>query len=117
MEIKNAIITKTELTMSDHGCLTFWLFVEGDGFCVGIGGFCIGFGYLDSKEFKADSGMGLVALMRILDVVGVEKWEDLKGKYIRVMLENWGDPVYCIGNLIKNKWFDLKEFFEQNTRN
>ena len=112
MEIKNAKITSTKLTMGDHGCLTFWLFVEGHGWGCGIGGYCIGHGYegCDADKFDA-TGNGLVAMMRIMDVVGVETWEDLKGKYVRVEMVPCGGSITTIGNLIQDKWFNLKEFF------
>ena len=44
--------------------------------------------------------------MRIMDTVGVEKWEDLKDKFIRVATKNWGDTIKISGNIIKDKWFD-----------
>lgn len=110
MKIENAKITNISLTMADHGCLTFWITVEGAGWASNIGGYCIGKGYLGAKEFSG-YGPGLEAMMRIMDVVGVTKWEDLKGQYIRVKVGDWGDSVSCIGNLLHDKWFDLKEFF------
>ena len=61
MEIKNAKITNVSITMSDHGCLTFWLTLEGGGWGCGYGGYCIGKGYLGAKEFTAENGDGLVA--------------------------------------------------------
>ena len=66
----------------------------------------------EAKEFKADSGSGLVAMMKIMDTVGVEKWEDLKGKYCRVKTEGWGGQIKIIGNIIEDKWFDMGEFFK-----
>lgn len=51
-------------------------------------------------------------MMKIMDTVGVERWEDLPGKYIRVESGGWGSTITKIGNIIKDKWFDLKEFFE-----
>ena len=31
--------------------------------------------------------------MRIMDTVGVEKWEQLSGKYVRVKTEGWGSKI------------------------
>jgi hypothetical protein len=39
------------------------------------------------------------------------KWEDLKGKYIRIKDNGWGSTIDEIGNLMENKWFNLREFF------
>ena len=49
--------------------------------------------------------------MRIMDVVGVDTWEDMEGKYIRAELEGWGGGCHKIGNLIDDNWLDIKEFF------
>ena len=110
MKIENAKITNVSITMADHGCLTFWITVEGAGWGCGIGGYSIGHGYLGAEKFDG-YGPGLEAMMRIMDTVGVDKWEDLKGKYVRIKTEGWGGTVTCIGNILKDKWFDLKEFF------
>ena len=39
------------------------------------------------------------------------EWEDLKGKYIRVKDNGWGSTIDEIGNLMEEKWFNLREFF------
>ncbi|WP_105206204.1 hypothetical protein [Streptococcus suis] len=39
--IENVKITKTFLGREDHGILTCYLTVEGDGFGVSIGGYCL----------------------------------------------------------------------------
>ena len=110
--IKNAIIKKVSISMADHGCLTFHLTLDGGGWGVGYGGYCIGNGCLGSDDFKAKNGSGLVAMMKIMDTVGVERWEDLEGKYIRVKTKGVGDRLTTIGNIIEDKWFDIEEFFE-----
>ena len=110
MEIENAKIINVSLTMEDHGCLTFWITIESTNWGCSIGGYCIGTGYLGASEFTG-YGPGLEAMMRIMDTVGVSKWEDLKNKYIRVKSDGWGGTVTCIGNIIKDKWFNLKDFF------
>lgn len=114
MSIENAKITGTRISMADHGCLTFDLILEGASWGCSFGGYCIGHGYLGAKEFKADSGGGLVAMMKIMDTVGVERWEDLKGKYIRCKTNGWGGTIDEIGNLIEDKWFNIREFFANN---
>lgn len=43
-------------------------------------------------------------------VVGVSKWEDIKGRYVRVKQED--RLVVGIGNIIKDKWFEPREFFK-----
>lgn len=112
-EIHNAKITDTTITMGDHGCLIFRIILETDAFSVSYGGYCIGNGFLGSDTFTAENGSGLVAIMRIMDVVGVESWEDLKGKYVRFVDDAWGSPVRKIGNIIEDKWFDIDKFFKE----
>lgn len=113
MEIKNAEITSTQITMSDHGCLTFWLEIEGYGWSVNYGGYCIGHGYLGADKFSAENGHGLEAMMHIMDVVGVDTWEKLKGQLVRVKTGDWGDSVKVIGNIMKDDWFDINAFFKE----
>lgn len=111
MEIKNAKITNVSITMEDHGCLSFYIGLEGDGWGCNYGGYAIAHGYLGAKEFKAENGHGLEAMMEIMDTVGVHKWEDLKGKYVRVQTEGWGGKIDTIGNVVKEKWFNIAAFF------
>lgn len=110
--MENAKIKHVSISMADHGCLTFGITLEGDGWGVVYGGYCIGHGYLGAETFTAESGSGLEAMMRIMDVVGVSKWEDLVGEYVRVDTSNrLGGTVETIGNITKNKFFNIKEFF------
>ena len=110
-EIKNAKITGGSISMSDHGCLTFSISLDGGCWGICIGNYVIGHGALKSKYWDS-SGAGLVCLMKIMDTVGVETWEDLTGKYIRVVSNGWGQTISKIGNILHDKWFDMAEFFE-----
>lgn len=114
-EILNAKITSVSITMADHGCLTFRVTLEGSGWGVNVGGYCIGHGYLGAEKFDA-TGLGLEAMMRIMDTVGVSRWEDLKGQYVRAETDGWGGTVTKIGNILKDKWFDVDEFFKKNQK-
>lgn len=111
-EILNAKITSVSLSMADHGCLTFWVTLTGGGWGVSVGGYVIGKGYLGSDSFEGCAS-GIEAIMRIMDTVGVEKWEDLKGQYVRVKSEGWGSTIHTIGNVLEDKWFDVDMFFKE----
>lgn len=98
MTIINARITDTMLGREDHGIMTFSIGVEFDG-----GGCCVGGYCLDGGSIKIIS--------QILDVVGVNSWEELKGQYIRFESNGWGSRITKIGNLMYDKWIDFEEFF------
>lgn len=109
-ETWNAKITNVSLNMKNHAYLTLDLVLEGNGKGVVFGGRCLGHGYLGADEFEGYA-RGLEYIMRIMDVVGVEALEDLTGKYVRVVNCGWGESVTEIGNIIKDKWFNIEEFF------
>ena len=47
----------------------------------------------------------------VLRVVGVESWEKITGKHVRVKSDF--SKVYAIGNLLKDKWMDFDSFFSK----
>lgn len=110
MEIRNAKITSTMLGREDHGILTFMLFVEFNVGCCGIGGYALD-SYNEETKQRVYTVKGMEAISKILDTVGVDKWEDLVGKYIRVKENGWGSPIEEIGNIIEEKWFNLHDHF------
>lgn len=118
MEIKNARIKSTKLGREDHGIMTFMIHIEFDcsNFGVsnqcGIGGYALDRYDRETKK-RVFSAKGMEAISKILDMVGVDNWEDLKGKYIRVKENGLGSSIDEIGNLMEEKWFNLKEFFSQ----
>lgn len=115
-EIRNAKITSTMLGREDHGIMTFMIFVEWDCFACGVGGYALD-GYdkaTDKRVFRAES---MEAISKVLDVVGVDKWEQLSGQYIRIKDNGWGSTIDEIGNLMEDKWFNLREFFSKGKEN
>mgnify|MGYP004673123559 FL=1 len=113
--IKNARIMSTMLGREDHGIMTFMIHINADNFSCGVGGFCLDEYNRDIKKriFRAES---MEAISKILDVVGVTKWEDLPGQYIRFEDNGWGSTITKIGNIIEDKWFDMREFFEKKKK-
>ena len=110
MEIRNAKISSTMLGREDHGIMTFMIYIDGGSFACGVGGYCLDEfnSATRARVFRAES---MEAISKVLEVVGVDKWEDLPGKYIRLEDNGLGSTVTKIGNIIKDKWFDLEEFF------
>lgn len=109
--IENALITSVDLSMADHGVLCLEMGLDGGGWGCVFGGHVIGKGYLGAKKFEG-SPSGIEYIMEIMNVVGVERFNDMKGKYIRVATEGWGSTVKIIGNIIEDKWFDVTTFFQ-----
>lgn len=112
MEIRNAQITSTKLGREDHGIMTFFIFIKFNSCGCGIGGYA-----LDGKNpVSGEYGFtpkGLEAIAKICEVVGVEDWEDLPNKYIRIKYNGLGSTIDEIGNLMEDKWFNIRKFFKE----
>ena len=115
MEIKNAKISSTMLGREDHGIMTFMIFINFGGDCCsvscGIGGYALDY-YDKALDKRVFSPKSMEVISNILDVVGVDNWEDLPGKYIRIKDYGLGTSIRDIGNILENKWFNIAEFFE-----
>ena len=111
--IKNAVITSTMLGREDHGILTFMIYIkfESSIHC-GVGGYCLD-EYDPKSETRVFSAKSMEVISKILEVVGVNSWEELPGKYIRFEDEGWESTVTKIGNIMEDKWIDFKEFFKK----
>ena len=104
-ETLNAKITETKLG-EDHGCLTAYIYIEGGG----IGGYCLDHWCSEVGHYGSFDGYGdIIELMKTLEV---DKWEDLKGKYVRVHVDEH-NKIDRIGHLMKDKWFSFKEYVEK----
>jgi hypothetical protein len=90
-EIKNAKITSTMLGFEDHGILTCMLHLDYGGMNQGFGGYSLKY-------------YGIEFIEKVLRAVGVETWEELRGKHVRVEADNL--KVYRIGHIIENRWYE-----------
>ena len=114
MEARNAIITNTMLGYEDHGLFTFMLYLDYGGSGQGAGGYALDSWY-EQKKKRVGWAYGIDVIARIMQVVGVEKWEDLKGKHIRAR-SDWG-KVHAIGNFLKDDWMEFDHFFQSLSLN
>jgi len=111
--IENAQIESTMLGIEDHGMMSAWLHLKVRGGGQGFGGFVldtVGDKEKFTRKPHAACG-GFVA--EVLRVVGVEKWESLPGKHLRIRrISDWG-KIVAIGNIINDEWFCPEEYFKE----
>ncbi len=111
-KIENAKITFVDLSMADYGCLTLRLCLESERWGCIYGGYSLGSGYVGADGFEG-SAAGMESIMRIMDTVGCDTFNEMKGKYVRAAVKGWGDRVQIIGHITKDKWFDQESFFKE----
>ena len=113
MEIKNAKIKDTMLGIEDHGIMTFMLHLDYEGSGQGAGGYSLDTPIKKDGQHwqRVGTAGGMNLVMEIMKVVGVSKWEDLKGKYIRAQADQ--RKVHAIGHFLKDEWLDFGEYFEE----
>ena len=103
-EIRNARIRETHLGPEERGGLVGHLMLDyGDGTVQGFGGYEIA--PRGEEQRRISYTFGADYILRTLETVGVERWEDLPGKLVRVKV--WEDGfIRAIGHIIDDKWFD-----------
>jgi hypothetical protein len=99
-EVCNAVIESTMLGEEDHGMPSCFVHLD-------YGGIHQVFGGYDLRYHKYFT-------FKIMRVVGIEKWETLKGTTVRVAKgKGFNGSVKGIGHIIEDKWYfpeDEKEY-------
>lgn len=113
-EIENMRIESTQLGYGDYGCLTFWMHLQGGGCGQGFGGIALD-SYSREKGARVPHAFAGACIEQILTVVGEEHWEDLPGKYLRVIRKGSSDAIIGIQNILDDKLtFFPAEFYRQH---
>lgn len=110
--IKNAVIESAKIECGDkaHGLLSSWIYVDYGGSGQGFGGWSL---YLP-KGFTHHELMSCAGhwIYRCMEIAGVDSWDKMTGKTIRVESEN--DLIVGIGHIVKDDWFYPRKDFAQN---
>jgi hypothetical protein len=101
LEVRNAVIKSARIDMGDRGLLTAWLDLDYGGSGQGFGGYSL---YLPKSysHHRLESVAGHF-IFRVMEVAGVERWDQVPGKTVRVRAEHCG--VEAIGHIVKDDWF------------
>lgn len=107
IEIKNAVIESASLSFGERGFLDCWLTLDYGGGGQGFGGYTL---YLPKswRHHKLESPAGHF-IFRVMEIAGVDNWDALKGRTIRVKAEH--RKVHAIGHIVKNDWFCPEQDF------
>ena len=109
--VDNAEITSTVLGREGYGIFTCELWLKFNSGGCGYGGYSLDEPAGNGK--RKMTAIGAQAVVELMNVVGVETWEDVKGQFVRCENEGYGGKVIKIGHLIENKWFSFEEFFKE----
>lgn len=96
------------LGFEDHGIFTCMIHLDYGGAGQGFGGYCLAGSNDKDTDGNFPNNYGANFIKKILEVVGVEKWEDLVGKHVRVKAEH--TKVLEIGNILEDEWFNPSTF-------
>jgi len=107
--VKNAIIKSVSIDI-EREILTGWIELDYGGYSQSFGGYFLHM--QDNDENKKNNNLYAGHfIMRCMQIGGVQKWEDLKGKTIRVISDN--NKIYAIGHIVINDWFDIEVDFKK----
>ena len=62
--------------------------------------------------FDIGSVIGMTFIMRIIDEVGVNTWEEVKNRYVRCVFDNDNNRLIGIGHIIDDKFLIPDLFFK-----
>ena len=103
----NAKVVSTGLGAQEGRGLHCWLHLSWEGTGGSFGG-----DHWDATDEPVASLPHFIK--RVLDTVGVESWEQLPGRFIRI--EHDGTKVYRIGHIVEDRWFDPSAEAERSER-
>lgn len=104
--ITNATITKTRLCIERGFILTAWIHLEFDCGGQAYGGRAL---HLSKESPHHDKALKYNAagdfILNTLLIAGVDSWEDLPGRNIRIEKKSEFGEILAIGHIVKDAWY------------
>lgn len=110
---ENVKIESTMLGIEDHGIFTCLISVSAGSSHYSVGGYALD-EHDKNKGYRPCSEKSIAFIRKLLDVVGVYYWEELKGKHMRVIRNGRGCEVGAIGiqHITEDKKLIFRDFWE-----
>lgn len=119
LSVENGIIERVSLQNEGHGCLTGLVYLRYGKINCAFGGLRLAIidpdvnNLLGHKDYPGiEKNWCGEWIVRVLHTVGAERWEDLKGRAVRVM-EGWGGEIVAIGHFMNDEWFCPREEWKE----
>ena len=112
----NAQIESTRLGYDREVFAAAWITLKyADGACQGFGGSVLDDKPTEPNGERQPTAWGMDYIFSLIRAVGVERWEDMKGKYVRVRFTGkfFDRKPFAIGHIIEDRWFDIHELAEK----
>lgn len=111
----NAIIESATIGLDRGSFLCPWVYLKFEFGSQGFGGFVCG-GTPDAKagDHRNQKNLAAEFIVRVLSAAGVERWDQLAGKSVRVRKDKdeWG-MIEEIGHIIRDdRWFNPRKTFD-----
>lgn len=115
MKEQNATIKSTTLDI-ERG-LSAWLHLDYGGTGQGFGGFILYAKHAWTEGGQLQANYAGHFIQRCIEIGGVEQWEKLPGRNIRVRREDgFNGKVIAIGHITNDDWFNPQQDFEDYKR-
>ena len=103
-EVMNALIENADITTEEYPTVNIQLKLA-SGCGVVFGGYS--FAHFVKGDFKLDGWeKGMTAIFRIMEVAGVNHWNELKGSPVRAILKD--QRIYAIAHFLEDKVMDYR---------
>ena len=106
-EIRNAQIIDASIYTPNGNYLTFKVTIKSNEHICDVGHYDLG-GVTEGIDPNVQiHPKAVLCIAKIMQIAGVTRWEDLKGKYIRYEDNGINCSIERIGHIIDDAWFDI----------
>lgn len=99
------VIDQPQINKKDRS-LVINILIQGDGWACNFGD------YNMLENYRCAQ-----LLYDLMEVLNINSLSELKGKAVRIAVQNAEEPVTIIGNVVYDKWFNFTDYIVNNNEN